>query len=214
MFPGLGVNDKGHIVWAGYDGNDNEIFLFDGSRTTQLTSNDSDDCLPGINNRGHVVWAGHDGNDNEIFLYDGATVKQLTDNDYRDIFPDINDNGYVVWAGKSGGFDYEKDGNYRFNEFEIFLYDGSKNIKLTNNNRQDSFPSINNKGHVVWQGVDRLRSNDDEIFLAKPDWDNDGISDDLDNCPKNFNPDQQDNDDDQTGDMCDFEAGEDRNHDT
>jgi hypothetical protein len=187
--------------------------LHDGSKTIQLTNNNTQDSFPNINNNGYVVWAGYDGNDDEIFLYNSSKTIQLTDNDYKDIFPDINDNGYMVWAGKSGAFDYEKDGNYRFNEFEIFLYDGSKTIQLTNNNTQDSFPNINNNGYVVWQGVDRLRKDDYEIFLAKPDWDNDGISNDSDNCPKIFNPDQLDYDGDEIGYACDFDAGEDRNHD-
>ena len=215
LFPD--INDNGNTVWCGYDGNDNEIFLFDGSKTIQLTDNNSEDCLPRINNKDSVVWVGYDGNDKEIFLFDGSKTIQLTDNDYQDLFPDINDNSYVVWAGKSGKFDFNIDGNFNYNEYEIFLFDGSKILKLTGNRRQDTFPELNNKGQVVWQGAEFQYYNSDyidyEVFTAKPDWDNDDISDDLDNCPRNFNPDQEDYDKDEIGDICDFDAGENLSHD-
>jgi len=41
------------------------------------------------------------------------------------------------------------------------------------------------------------------LGLTEPDTDNDGISDNLDNCPHTFNPEQQDVDQDGIGDVCD-----------
>jgi len=37
------VNAGGDVVWEGYDGSDYEIFLYNGSSTTQLTNNSNDD---------------------------------------------------------------------------------------------------------------------------------------------------------------------------
>ena len=33
------INANGYVVWEGYDGSDGEIFLYDGTNTTQLTKN-------------------------------------------------------------------------------------------------------------------------------------------------------------------------------
>jgi cytochrome c2 len=212
------INNKGHVVWEGKVGDkDKELFFYDGTKNIQLTDNERHDLHPKINNNDHIVWVGYDGSDNEIFLFDGAKTIQLTENDYQDLFPDINDNSYVSWAGKSGDFDFRIDGNYRNNEYEIFVFDGSNILKLTGNRRQDTFPELNNKGQVVWQGAEvqyyNNYYNNYEIFIAKPDWDNDEISDDLDNCPRSFNPDQEDYDNDEIGDICDFGKGENLNPD-
>ncbi len=36
------------MVWQAYDGNDDEIFYYDGTKTIQLTDNDYDDLYPQI----------------------------------------------------------------------------------------------------------------------------------------------------------------------
>ena len=82
------------MVWQGYDGKDNEIFLYERATATtlQLTNNDYNDASPQINSNGDVVWYGYDGSDNEIFLYERATgtITQLTNNNYSDTSPQIN----------------------------------------------------------------------------------------------------------------------------
>jgi hypothetical protein len=40
------VSTHGDIVWHGSDGTDNEIFLYDGASTTQLTNNSFNDVYP------------------------------------------------------------------------------------------------------------------------------------------------------------------------
>ena len=144
------INDSGYVVWIGSDGQDNEIFLYDGQTTKQLTDNSYDDLNPKINDNGYVVWYGSDGQDYEIFLYDGLTTKQLTDNSYDDVSPQINNNGYVVWRGYDG------------QDYEIFLYDGLTIKQLTDNSYNDDQPQINDNGYVVWSGYD---GQDSEIFL-------------------------------------------------
>lgn len=123
--------DNGQVVWAGSDGNNFQIFLYDGSSTIQLTSDNSDHVDPVID-AGQVVWRGSDG----IFLYDGTSTVQLIDNPFYVGRPDI-DAGQVVWSGGDG------------NDSEIFLYDGSSTIQLTNNSVDDVFPLID-AGQVMW----------------------------------------------------------------
>jgi hypothetical protein len=78
-----------------------DIYLYDGSDTIQLTNDNYTHYSPQINSSGHVVWFANDGNDTEIFLYNGSTTMQLTNNLYDDVLPQLNDNDYVVWQGNA-----------------------------------------------------------------------------------------------------------------
>ena len=62
------INDSGYVAWEGYDGQDLEIFVYDGENTIQITNNTYDDYDPQINDFGYIVWWGYDGQDNEIYL--------------------------------------------------------------------------------------------------------------------------------------------------
>ena len=55
------------VVWGGEDGNDYEIFVNDGTTTTQLSDNTGNDYGPTADGN-TIVWYGHDGNDYEIFM--------------------------------------------------------------------------------------------------------------------------------------------------
>ena len=61
------INNQGQIVWEGFDGNDWEIFVYDGAIVHQLTDNCVDDFRPKIADNGDVVWTRSDGNDYEIY---------------------------------------------------------------------------------------------------------------------------------------------------
>lgn len=148
------ISDSGYIVWAGVSssaGTDTEIYYYDGSAITQLTSNDHNDGAPQINGNGDIVWAGSDGNDTEIFLYNGSTVTQITNNSYDDHNPQINDDGDIVWAGWDG------------TDWDIYLYDGST-TSITSNSVDDVDPQINNAGTIVWAGGNGTSS---EIYIYK-----------------------------------------------
>jgi beta propeller repeat protein len=129
-----------HVVWQGSDGNDTEIYLYNGSKVIQLTDNSVNDTLPQISGN-HVVWQGSDGNDTEIYLYNGSEVIQLTDNSVNDTLPQISGN-HVVWQGSDG------------NDTEIYLYNGSEVIQLTDNNNDDEQPKISGN-NVVWHSHDQ-----------------------------------------------------------
>ncbi len=136
------------VVWSGYDGNDHEIFLYDGTTVTQLTDNDYYDWHPQVSGSS-VVWeAGVDGDPYtcQIFLYDGTTVTRLTDNSgHHNGDPRISGSS-VVWFGGASS-----------NEREIFLYDGTTVTQLTDNAHWDQNPDVSGS-NVVWRG-------DNEIFL-------------------------------------------------
>ncbi len=135
-----------NIVWRGFDGNDYEIFLYDGLSIRQLTDNSYDDGggAYGYDNNprvsgSNVVWEGFDGNDCEIFLYDGAAVRQLTDNSYYDGLPQISGDK-IVWVGQ----EYAQPQ-------EIYYYDGSQIHRLTNNDYHDYRPRISGS-NIAWVG--------------------------------------------------------------
>jgi len=151
------INDNGFVVWWGcVPDSDYEIFLYDGFSVIQLINDDYNDRYPKINNNGYVVWEGEwPWHDTAHFLYDGRTIRKLPSYAwYYEDDPQINDNGYVVWWGYTNPGD--RVGN-------IFLFDGSSSIRLTDNSSRDSHPQINNNGYVVWRGS--VGGSDSEVFL-------------------------------------------------
>jgi len=178
-----GVN----VDWDGWDGHDTEIFLYDGIKVTQLTDNEYGDYRPQISGS-NVVWSGGDGDDHdyEIFLYDGTSITQLTHNDYDDEDPQISGSN-VAWFALQDG------------DAEIFFYDGAAVTQLTDNDYDDHSARISGST-VAWTG---MLAAGDETFVAFPDADGDQVSDAIDNCPDDPNPDQTDTDGDQVGDICD-----------
>jgi hypothetical protein len=153
------INDSGEVVWSGFDGNDLEIFFYDGSQVIQITYNNYDDWFPELNNYSKVVWIGWDGNDHEVFLYSSLGISQITENSFDDRYPHINDAGKIVWYGGQDQFGYQAKAN------EIYLYSDGVIHRITNNDCDDRFPQINNHGEIVWQSYCAETS---EIFLAKP----------------------------------------------
>ncbi|HET7617997.1 MAG TPA: glycoside hydrolase family 38 C-terminal domain-containing protein [Vicinamibacterales bacterium] len=174
------------VVWAGWDGHDDEIFLFDGETTRALTSNARDDRAPHVDQDGVVVWQGWDGQDFEIFRWDGVAVQQLTDNAIDDTAPQIA-SGLVTWQAGAGTKDIymwragvtlklsdnvyddvapRTDGQhvvwqaYDGSDYEIVLWNGSTVVPLTNNSEDDVTPDIFG-GQVVWIGYD---GHDTEVF--------------------------------------------------
>jgi len=147
-----------NVVWEGEDGNDREIFFWDGDPTSEpinISDNSYDDFSPQISGS-NVVWEGEDVSvgDQEIFFWDGTTITQVTDNSYDDYNPQISGSN-VVWQGSDDS------------DYEIFFWDGTTITKVTNNNYNDSSPRISGS-NVVWRG--RV-GNDWEIFF----WDASGM---------------------------------------
>ncbi|HPD48395.1 MAG TPA: hypothetical protein PLY61_16030 [Anaerohalosphaeraceae bacterium] len=62
------VNDA-FVVWQEHDGNDYEIFAYDGTVIRQVSDNEYDDLFPQISGT-NIVWQGWDGSDYEIFVCD------------------------------------------------------------------------------------------------------------------------------------------------
>lgn len=153
------INANGYLAWTGYQGpelpENLEIFLYDGISIQNISNRSGySDMLPKLNAGGQVAWTGQVlksdgiGTAGEVYLYSFGTKKNISNRrDYEDASGGINENGYVVFSG-----------NY-ITDPEIFLYNGSNKIQITNNGNiyEDEGPCINANNHLVWRG----RSNSD-----------------------------------------------------
>ncbi len=156
---GRQLNDKGQVVWYGWDGSYYQIYFYDGATTNQITNDAYDNGYdrgykfggPDINQLGEFVWVGFynpNGESNwRIRSYKDGALKQINNqryycNNLYDNFPRININGDVVWT------QYIAPGG------EIFLYtNNNNNVKqITNTGKYNNSPRINDNGDIVWSG--------------------------------------------------------------
>jgi hypothetical protein len=72
------VLHAGKIVWAGHDGNDFEIFSFDGKIILQLTDNSIPDHSPTVHD-GTFVWLADNPDETVVMRYDGSTLGPVPD---------------------------------------------------------------------------------------------------------------------------------------
>ncbi len=142
-----------NAVWEGFAGttsNDREIYMYNGSSVTRLTTNSFPDFAPQIQGSTAVWWGGVFDNF-QIYLYDG-TVHQISSGT-RNQFPQI-DGQYVVWQGYDGSHN------------QIYLWDGIDVTPLTTGNYDSTAPQISGN-RIVWTGT--LLPSDgtsQEIFMA------------------------------------------------
>ena len=123
---------------------------------TQLTDNDSDDCLLTLNNNGFAAWngwCGAVGEDTELFLYDGMTTFQITDNSRKEYWHSMNDNGKIVWPQ---GTDIGT---------KICMYDYESKTTSDISYIGGYMPDINNNDVMVWDGWDP-EDSDLDIFIS------------------------------------------------
>lgn len=114
-------------------------------------SNPSDkyqnDLLPVINNAGNVMWTSKElnsfnttvslRNKENIFQYEPGSTEEGFDIQEEDC---INESGALVWAARTNGF----------TTFNIFMYDGTDIIQLTDDSDNNGGPVINESGQICW----------------------------------------------------------------
>ncbi len=154
------------VVWESYTGGiKDQINLYDGNTTTQIANDDSI-RLQGFFD-GNVIWSQWDGNDFELFRYDGNTTLQITDNDFNDrLSPDSTPSSSS--ANSSTALDGAGDrlvwSSYVNGNWEIFYYDGTETIQVTDNDIDDLNPKISGD-RLVWN----TSGATSDIFLYEPD---------------------------------------------
>lgn len=145
------VNRYSSIVWQlRHSTITSEIYLSDSSdpeNIIHLSSEEDMSSHPRINDNGQVVWVTGDGYNSYIYLYDinradGNSVEKISERGEAHN-PQINNSGYVVWE--------ETVGDSRDPKGEIFFYDGSTTVNISNSSDSNDFsPRIGNGKQVAW----------------------------------------------------------------
>lgn len=117
--------DGPRVVWSAFDGNDYEIFYFDGERILQLTDNFLDDRKPRVSGE-RVVWqAGPQFGASEIYMFDQDGVRAITQNSFFSNENPQVDGDLVVW-NSPGTFGSLNDVIYAYrNGTTVFAGEGS-----------------------------------------------------------------------------------------
>ncbi len=123
------------VAWVGaHDGDNFDLFYWDGKNEYKLTDSDGDDLNPSLDN-GAIAWMEYDGDDFEILYWSGGANIQITDDDADDISPVLR-SGRMVWIKKDGSCS------------DIYMWDGSQTKRLTDR-CFDNINSLDFNGHAL-----------------------------------------------------------------
>lgn len=128
------------VVWERYDGNDWELWLYDGSIVKQLTSNNVDDVSPDISGD-HVAWYRERLGDSKLFggfdlIYDDAVIMEDISNQ-----TDMKlEPGGLIWSARRARFDVA----------HVYLFDGTMTKKLSVEGTYDNHNPDMSVDSVVW----------------------------------------------------------------
>jgi hypothetical protein len=146
----LGGISGSNVVWSEFDGNDNEIFLFNGSQTIQLTNNNVDDLDPQISSS-NVVWQRwNEDEGRSIYLYNGNTTTLLSSGDSKNARISGSN---IVWQQNQ----------------KIFFYDGAQTTQIAEydaNDRAEALLSISDS-NVVWLNYNPDGATGYDIYYAR-----------------------------------------------
>ena len=160
----------GQIAWTSFDGNDGEIYFWDGTyngdlpNIAQITDNGDTDAYVSMAD-GMIAWAGGPGWYNQKVRYwDGVSVQELngaTTLQWVDIEPVSTSNGAIAWQGS-------------YMQADIFYWDGTFNngvpniTNITNSGSgiHASFPSLRNGTISYIKHIyDSTRNSQQQVFF-------------------------------------------------
>jgi hypothetical protein len=160
---------RNFVIWAGFDGKDTEIFLYDRKekKVKTLTQNVDNDITPQINDK-YAAWITLTEKGSQITLYDIAQAKAqiipFAGNKSCDL---AMNSRYLAWMDSSQG------------KTDIYLFDIEKNILLPVAAPKEGLhhkPQVNEE-FVVWQTLNnqvyyihlyKISSRQYEVFSNKP----------------------------------------------
>lgn len=153
------MNNLGNSAWYRRDNITglSDIYKYTGGAVQQVTFNNIKNEYPQVNNANHILWMSRPASGPTLWklhLYDGNTTTTLAQNAFIMSYYFLNNNGQAVWVAN------HTNTNHNFNE--IYFYNGTSTIQITNNSIRDDLPQIADNGFIVWQAFD---GQDDEIFL-------------------------------------------------
>lgn len=146
------------------------------------------------------------GFDKIYFNHSGMQFEDINQDGFLDLYPYTTQHTSVSWNAKDDINYFEWDtsqSKFKFknlNGFNSFFTNGIYQGMFQKNSFD--LVDLDNDGRVEF-----VRTHGDSLTIVKKivvsDVDKDGIADELDNCPKSYNPDQVDSDKDGIGDVCD-----------
>ncbi len=125
------------LAWVGkHDGDNFDLFYWDGQNDYKLTDTDGDDLEPSLQN-GAIAWTEYDGDDFEIYYWNGGANIKITDDEDDDRSPILR-NGKIVWIKERGSCQ------------DIYMWDGSQITQLTDR-CYDRIRSLDFNGKaIIW----------------------------------------------------------------
>jgi Tol biopolymer transport system component len=174
------ISNSGNVIWRFYDEGllDTEIYYYDlqAGEVLQLTDNFEYEVIPDINSDGDSVWREQfeEVMREDIIFYDHSTGERVNISDSENqpyqgpTMCRISDNSYVTFQAVELQMTSWNN--------EVYVWDGSEIINISNSPNNEYYPRINSQGSVVWT-VDTA-GEDDEIYLAYlPEEEEDGDGD-------------------------------------
>jgi len=157
--------DGSKIVWRGYLGNTEHVFMNDGNQTTQIsTIASSRNSTPQISDDCSIItWMGFDATTNsyQIFMYENGIVQNISSpngsiKSYNQVLS--SDGQVIVWIGlDQNGFD------------QIYMYQNNQLTQVTNNMPgRHMYPSVSNDGTTIsWSNYNELTSTTN-VYVYTP----------------------------------------------
>ncbi|MGL1900730.1 MAG: RICIN domain-containing protein [Fibrobacterales bacterium] len=127
---------NGQVVFSMWDGNDSEVYFYNGSELVQITDNDIRDNNPSIHN-GHIVWVGGELGIHEVYSWKDGIITQIPSG--IGAMDPIVENDIIVWGEYIPGSDRE-----------VFMHSNGVTTNISNSPQSDDEFAISN-GQVVWK---------------------------------------------------------------
>ncbi len=139
------------VAWVGaHDGDNFDLFYWDGKNEYKLTDSDGDDLEPSLD-KGAIAWTEYDGDDFEILYWNGGANIHITDDNVDDRSPVLRD-GKIIWVKRDGSCS------------DIYMWDGSQTIRLTDR-CYDNINSVDFNGHaILWSAS---QGSEKGVYYAK-----------------------------------------------
>lgn len=157
--------DGSKIVWRGYLGNTEHVFMNDGNQTTQIsTSASSRNSTPQISDDCRIVtWMGFDDSSDryQIFMYENGVVNNISSpngsiKSYNQVLS--ADGEVIVWIGRDQNGDDQ-----------IYMYQNAQITQITDAMPgRHMYPSVSNDGTTIsWSNYNDAMSTTN-IYLYTP----------------------------------------------